>query len=328
MPVKIPDGLPAAQVLATENIFVMGHQRATTQDIRPLRILIFNLMPTKLATETQLLRLLSNTPLQVEVTFLHTASYESKNTDHAHLATFYRTFDQVEEALFDGMIITGAPVEQMAFEEVTYWKELCDVMDWAETHVFSTLYICWAAQAALYHFYGIGKHPLPHKLFGVYLHKTLNPTHKLVRGFDDTFYAPHSRHTTVNLNDVIAHPELDALCVSEEAGLYLAARRDGSRVFVTGHSEYDAETLGLEFQRDLNAGLPIHPPCNYFPQDDAAKPPRVTWRSHGNLLYGNWLNYFVYQETPYDIQSVYAQKQLVYQSAVIPALFPKGEHLC
>ncbi len=309
MPVKIPDGLPAGDILAGENIFVMNDERATTQDIRPLRIIIMNLMPTKLATETQLLRVLGNTPLQVEVTLLHTKSYKSRNTDKAHLTAFYRTFDEIEDQLFDGLIITGAPVEQMAFEEVTYWEELCRVMDWAETHVFSTLFICWAAQAALYHFYGIEKRPLPQKLFGVYPHHIITPTHKLVRGFDDTFYAPHSRHTTVSVNDVAAHPELQVLCVSEQAGLYLAASRDGSRIFVTGHSEYDAETLGLEFKRDISAGFPTRPPFHYYPEDDASKPRMVTWRSHGNLLYGNWLNYFVYQETPYDIHAVYQEKQ-------------------
>jgi len=314
MPVKIPDGLPAANILAKENIFVMSNQRASTQDIRPLRILVFNLMPTKIATETQLLRMLSNTPFQVEVTLLQAASHETRNADKAHMSAFYRTFDEIKDELFDGLIITGAPVEKMEFEQVDYWDELCTVMDWADKHVFSTLYICWAAQAALYHYYGINKYSLRAKLFGVYPHKILQPNHKLVRGFDDVFYAPHSRHTSIALEEVLANPCLEVLAVSDAAGLYLAASRDGSRVFVTGHSEYDPETLALEYWRDINAGAEIAPPHNYYPGNDPSRPPIVTWRSHGNLLYGNWLNYFVYQETPYDVQSVYEEKQKAQQA--------------
>lgn len=308
MPVKIPDGLPAAQILARENIFVMSDWRAAHQDIRPLRIAALNLMPTKLATETQLLRVLSNSSLQVDVTLLHTATYESKNTDKTHLETFYRTFDDIQSEQFDGLIITGAPVEQLEFEKVFYWEELRRVMDWADKNVFSTMYICWAAQAALYHHYGIGKHPLREKLFGVYSHKRLKYDHKLIRGFDDIFWVPHSRHTTLDVAEIEAHPELEVLATSDEAGLYLAASKDGSRIFVTGHSEYSSETLELEYKRDIDAGLDIAPPVNYYPGGDTKKPPVVSWRAHGNLLFGNWLNYFVYQETPYDIKNVYAEK--------------------
>ena len=309
MPVKIPDGLPAAQILAKENIFVMTDRRAATQDIRPLKIAALNLMPTKLATETQLLRVLSNSSLQVEITLLRTATYESKNTDKSHLELFYRTFDDVKDEQFDGLIITGAPVEQIEFEDVAYWDELRRVMDWAEENVFSTMYICWAAQAALYHHYGINKYPIDKKLFGIYPHKRLRYDHKLLRGFDDVFYAPHSRHTELRLADIESHPDLEVLATSDEAGLYLAASRDGSRVFVTGHSEYASETLELEYKRDLDAGLPIEPPVNYYPDGDTTKPPSVTWRAHGNLLFGNWLNYFIYQETPYDLKNVSAEKE-------------------
>ncbi len=304
MPVKIPDGLPAIEALAAENIFVMTTQRATTQDIRPLRIAILNLMPTKQATETQLFRLLGNTPLQVEITLLHTGSYTSKNTSRDYLDAFYRTFDEVREAPFDGLIVTGAPVEQYAFEDVYYWDELVALMDWADGHVFSTMYICWAAQAALYHHYGIEKRPLDKKLFGVFPHKILRRGHKLLRGFDDVFYAPHSRHTTIAVEDAARVPDLDLLCTSEEAGLYLAASRDGRRIYVTGHSEYDADTLGSEYKRDLAAGLPIQVPRNYYPGDDPSQPPMLMWRAHGSLLFANWLNYFVYQETPYDLGSI------------------------
>ena len=304
MPVKIPNGLPAIDILAKENIFVMTEERATKQDIRPLRIAALNLMPTKTTTETQLLRVLGNTALQVEITLLRTASYQPRNTDHNHLDTFYRTFDDVKGEQFDGLIITGAPVEQMDFEEVAYWQELTQVLDWATENVFSTLFVCWGAQAALYHYYGIGKQPLPKKLFGVYPHTVENRTHRLLRGFDDVFYAPHSRHTTVRIADVQANPSLEVLATSEQAGLYIAASRDGRRVFVTGHGEYDPETLELEYKRDLNAGLPIEPPFNYYPENDCTQPPRVTWRAHGNMLYGNWLNYFVYQETPYVVEKI------------------------
>lgn len=304
MPVKIPGGLPAAAVLAAENIFVMTSERAAAQDIRPLHIAILNLMPTKEATETQLLRLLGNTSLQVEITLLRTASYESRNAGKDHLDAFYRTFDEAKGERFDGLIITGAPVEKMDFQEVAYWEELTRVMAWADSNVFSTFYICWAAQAALHHFYGIDKHPLPEKLFGVFRHRVLNKKSKLVRGFDDTFFAPHSRHTTVEIEDILRVPELELLAASDEAGAYLVASRDGRQVFATGHSEYDADTLAHEYFRDVNKGVTIGVPANYFPNGDPALPPIVTWRAHGNILFGNWLNYCVYQETPYDLLSI------------------------
>ena len=308
MPVKIPDGLPAIEALAAENIFVMTQQRAITQDIRPLRIAILNLMPTKQATETQLLRLLGNTPLQVEITLLHTDSYISKNTERAYLDTFYRTFDEVKNEPFDGLVITGAPVEQLNFEDVRYWDELVKIMDWANENVFSTMFICWAAQAALHHYYGVEKQPLPAKLFGIFPHTVQSRGHKLLRGFDDVFYAPHSRHTTIRVADVANVPDLDILAVSDRAGLYLAASKDGSRVFVTGHSEYDVDTLEKEYLRDVQAGLPIEPPENYYEGNDVHAAPRLLWRAHGALLFANWLNYFVYQETPYDIGSIPKEK--------------------
>ncbi len=304
MPLKIPDGLPAAEALALENIFVMAQERAKTQDIRPLRIAIMNLMPTKQATETQLLRLLANTPLQVEITLLRTDSYQSQNTSQDYLRAFYRTFDEVKDEPFDGLVVTGAPVELIDFRDVQYWDELVRVMDWADRNVFSTLYICWAAQAALYHFYGVDKHTLNKKLFGVFEHNVLNRSHKLVRGFDEVFFAPHSRHTTIYVSDAARIADLDILCTSREAGVYLAASRDGKRVFVTGHSEYDAETLALEYRRDLAAGKVILPPKNYYPNDDDTQEPVVRWRAHGALLFANWLNYFVYQETPYDVSAI------------------------
>ncbi len=304
MPIKIPDGLPANAALREENVFVMTHQRAVTQDIRPLRIAILNLMPTKQATEVQLLRLLANTPLQVEVTLLHTGSYTSQNTTQDYLNSFYRTFDEVKDEHFDGLVVTGAPVENIEFQEVQYWDELVRVMDWADRNVFSTLYICWAAQAALYHFYGVEKHRLNKKLFGVYSHTVLDRSHPLVRGFDERFWAPHSRHTTIYVSDAARIADLDILATSEEAGLYLAASHDGRHVFVTGHSEYDAETLGLEYRRDLAAGKPIQMPKNYYPNDDDTQTPLISWRAHGALLYTNWLNYFVYQETPYDVSAI------------------------
>lgn len=308
MPVKIPDGLPAIEALAAENIFVMTNQRAITQDIRPLRIAILNLMPTKQATETQLLRLLGNTPLQVEITLLHTDSYISKNTERAYLETFYRTFDEVKNEPFDGLVITGAPVEQLNFEDVRYWDELAKIMDWANENVFSTMFICWAAQAALHHYYGVEKQPLSAKLFGIFPHAVQSRGHKLLRGFDDVFCAPHSRHTTIRVADVQNVPDLDILAVSDRAGLYLAASKDGSRVFVTGHSEYDVDTLEKEYLRDVQAGLPIEPPENYYEGNDVHAAPRLSWRAHGALLFANWLNYFVYQETPYDIGSIPKEK--------------------
>ncbi len=309
MPVKIPDGLPAIEALAKENIFVMTQHRAVTQDIRPLRIAILNLMPTKQTTETQLLRMLGNTPLQVEVTLLHTESYTSRNTESGYLSAFYRTFAEVRGEHFDGLVITGAPVEQLRFEDVDYWDELVEFMEWADRNAFSTLYICWAAQAALYHFYGIDKHLLDQKLFGIFEHRILQRDHRLLRGFDDRFYAPHSRHTTILVSDAEKVPDLDILAVSEEAGLYLAASKDGSRIFVTGHSEYDADTLDGEYRRDQKAGKPIALPVNYYPSDDASKRPPLAWRAHGSLLFANWLNYFVYQETPYDVSAIPVSKK-------------------
>jgi len=304
MPIKIPNGLPAVEALAKENIFVMTQQRAATQRIRPLKIAIFNLMPTKQVTETQLIRLLANTPLQVEITLLRTGSYDPKNTERAYLNSFYRTLDEVRHEHFDGLVVTGAPVEKLNFEDVIYWGELVDVMEWADENVFSTLFICWAAQAALYHYYGIQKYPLPEKMFGVFEHTVRRRGNKLLRGFDDVFYAPHSRHTTIDLAAAEQVEDIEILATSEEAGLYLAASRDGSRIFVTGHSEYDADTLEREYLRDLNAGLPIHVPCNYYPNDDPSEQPVMRWRAHGAHLFANWLNYFVYQETPYDTNAI------------------------
>ncbi len=300
MPVKIPDTLPARTILENENIFVMPESRARHQDIRPLRLAILNLMPTKIQTETQLLRLLSNTPLQVEVTLLHMRSHNSKNTSKEHLLKHYRTLSQVQRSKFDGLIITGAPVEHLEFEEVDYWPELQEVMDWAESNVFSTFFICWASQAALYHRYGIPKYPLPRKMFGVFEHRVLDPRHPLVRGFDDRFFAPHSRHTEIRRQDVERVPDLQILAESEEAGLYLIVSKDGRRIYVPGHSEYDPLTLKYEYERDLSKGLPIHIPVNYFPNDDPTQPPIVRWRAHAHLLFSNWLNYHVYQLTPYD----------------------------
>jgi len=300
MPVKIPSTLPARAILENENIFVMGEERARHQDIRPLRVAILNLMPTKIATETQLLRLLGNSALQVEITLLHTATYESKNTDAEHLLNHYATFDEVKDQKFDGFIITGAPVEQMPFEEVDYWEELKRIMDWSETNVESNFYICWGAQAALYHRYGIPKYDLPRKMFGVFEHRVLSSTEKLLRGFDDIFLAPHSRHTEIRREDVDKVNEIQVLAESDEAGLYLLGSKDGRHIFVTGHSEYDPLTLKAEYDRDVNKGLPIHVPKNYYPKDDPTKEPHVRWRGHANLLYVNWLNYYVYQVTPYD----------------------------
>ena len=300
MPVKIPRTLPARAVLENENVFVMGEERAEHQDIRPLRVAILNLMPTKIATETQLLRLLGNSALQVDVTLLHTATYESKNTDAEHLLNHYDTFEAVRSEKFDGLIITGAPVEQMEFKEVDYWPELVRIMDWAETNVESTFYICWGAQAGLYHRYGVPKYPLPAKMFGVFEHQTLIPTEKLMRGFDDTFLAPHSRHTEIRRADLEKVPELQILAESEQAGIYIVGSKDGRHLFITGHSEYDPLTLKAEYDRDINKGLPINVPYNYYPNNDPTQMPRVRWRGHASLLFANWLNYYVYQVTPYD----------------------------
>ena len=304
MPVRIPTTLPARVILERENIFVMGHERAQQQDIRPLRVAILNLMPTKIETETQLLRLLGNSALQVEITLLQTATYQPKNTSSDHLIAHYKTWEQVRKEKFDGLVITGAPVEHLPFEEVDYWDELCTIMDWAQTNVFSTLHICWGAQAGLYHRYGIPKYPLPHKMFGVFEHKVLVRNEKLLRGFDDTFLAPHSRHTEVRAADLERIDDLKLLALSDVAGVYLAASRDGRHIFVTGHSEYDPLTLKGEYDRDVKQGLPIQIPRNYFPDDDPSRPPLVRWRGHANLLFANWLNYHVYQVTPYDLKHI------------------------
>lgn len=304
MPIKIPNELPAYKTLTDENIFIMDEHRAVTQDIRPLRIAIVNLMPTKIDTETQLMRLLGNTALQVEIELLHTKSYESKNISREHLASFYKTFDDVRDESFDGMIVTGAPVEQLPFEQVEYWDELCEIMEWSKRHVHSTFHICWGAQAGLYYHFGIPKYPLEKKLFGVFPHKVVRKSSILFRGFDDVFMVPHSRHTTILYKDVEACSSLKILAASDEAGLYALSTENGRQIFITGHSEYDAETLNREYQRDKNAGLPIEMPQNYFPDDDDTKAPIVKWRSHANLLFSNWLNYFVYQTTPYNLKEL------------------------
>lgn len=300
MPIKIPNDLPATATLQSENIFVMAETRAVTQDIRPLEILILNLMPTKIDTETQFARLLGNTPLQVHLEFLHTRSHIAKHVPAEHLFAFYKTFDEIKDRRYDGMVITGAPVELMPFEEVEYWDELCQIMDWSKTNVHSTLHICWGAQAALYHHYGIPKYPLPEKLFGIFPHRVEYKHPILLRGFDDIFMAPHSRHTTIRREDVERVPELKIAASSEEAGIYAIFTAGGRQVFVTGHSEYDPDTLKREYERDKKLGLPIAVPKNYFPNDDDTQPPLVSWRGHANLLFSNWLNYFVYQTTPYD----------------------------
>lgn len=304
MPIQIPNDLPAAEVLQQENIFVMKQTRAETQEIRPLEIVLLNLMPTKIVTETQLSRVLGNTPLQVHLELMMVSTHKSKNTPQEHLLSFYKTFDELKDRKFDGMVITGAPVEHLAFEDVTYWQELCQIMEWSKTHVHSTFHICWAAQAGLYYHYGIQKKPLPEKLFGVYPHRADYKRSILLRGFDDEFWVPHSRHTTVLREDVEKIPGMKIVASSEEAGVYIMMNKEGRQIFVTGHSEYDVDTLEREYHRDKNAGLPIHVPVNYYPNDDDSQFPIVRWRGHGNLLYSNWLNYFVYQTTPYDIMTV------------------------
>lgn len=304
MPVCIPDGLPAAKILASEGIFVMSHERSVQQDIRPLNIAILNLMPTKEATETQLMRLIGNTPLQVNVTLLRTATYTSQNTAQEHLQTFYRTFEEVQDERFDGLIITGAPVEHMDFRDVKYWRELEHVMAWAKVNVFSTLFICWAAQAALFYHYGINKQPLPEKMFGVFPHRVLDKSCPLTRGFDDRFYIPVSRHTAIDEDAVYACGELKVVAASRESGIGLMVSRDNRFVFATGHSEYDATTLANEYFRDVNKGLEISVPKYYFPDNDPTLAPIVRWRSTANLLFHNWLNYYVYQETPYDLSQL------------------------
>ena len=304
MPIRIPNDLPAAEVLKQENIFVMTHNRAVTQDIRPLEIVVLNLMPTKVVTETQLTRLLGNTPLQVHLELMHMTTHKSKNVSQEHLLSFYKTFDEIKDRKFDGMVITGAPVELMEFEDVDYWQELCQIMEWSKTHVHSTFHICWGAQAGLYYHYGIGKQTLPQKLFGVFPHKADYKRAILLRGFDDIFYVPHSRHTTVRREDIEAVPELKILASSEEAGVYALMNKEGHQIFITGHSEYDPLTLQAEYLRDKNLGKPIAVPENYYPNDDDTQEPIVRWRGHANLLFSNWLNYFVYQTTPYDIMNI------------------------
>ena len=303
MPIKIPNALPATETLLSENIFVMTETRALSQDIRPLKILILNLMPTKIETETQLARLLGNTPLQVELEFIHTSTHKSKNVSEEHLLSFYKTFDDVKDRQFDGMIITGAPVEKMEFEDVNYWDELCQIMEWTKTNVTSTFHICWGAQAGLYYHFGVKKYPLDKKMFGVFPHKVERRSSMLFRGADDVFMVPHSRHTEIKREDVEKIPELRILSTSDEAGIYAIATDSGKQIFITGHSEYDAETLKKEYFRDKNQGLPIDVPKNYFPNDDDTKDPMVSWRSHANLIYSNWLNYYVYQVTPYEIKN-------------------------
>lgn len=301
MPIKIPDHLPAKEILTEENIFVMLESRAYAQDIRPLRIVILNLMPTKETTETQLLRLIGNTPLQVEVTLLHPATHVSKNTSVEHLSSFYKTFEEIEQEQFDGMIVTGAPVEQLEFEQVTYWDELCRIMEWSKDNVTSTFHICWAAQAGLYYHYGVPKMPLESKCFGVFTHHLTERNVKLTFGFDERFLVPQSRHTEVRKEDILKNEELLILSESEEAGVYLIASKDGKQIFVTGHSEYDPFTLKWEYDRDVAKGMEIALPVNYYPNDDPSQEPYSTWRAHANLLYSNWLNYYVYQETPYSL---------------------------
>ncbi len=303
MPVKIADGLPAQSILEDEHIFIMTEHRALHQDIRPLKIGILNLMPTKIATETQILRCLSNTPLQIEITLVQTASYTGQNTAREHLTAFYKTFDEIKHNNFDGFIITGAPVEQLPFEEVKYWDELCEIMEWTKTHVHSTFHICWGAQAGLYYHYGVPKYPLDEKMFGVFEHKLLTPKSRLFRGFDSTFPTPHSRHTEVRAEDIEKIPQLKIMSVSDIAGVYAVCSEDSKQFFITGHSEYDADTLASEYFRDVDKGLEPKVPYGYFPDDDPSKAPVMRWRSYATLLYTNWLNYFVYQTTPFDIST-------------------------
>jgi len=304
MPIRVPDTLPATQQLRNENIFVMSETKAMHQDIRPLKLVIVNLMPTKITTETQLLRLLSNSPLQVEIDFLQMNSHDSKNTAAEHLRAFYKTFDEIRRSKYDGMIITGAPVEKLKFEDVDYWEELVEIMEWSKKNVTSTLHLCWAALAGLYYHYGVPKHRLPEKCSGVYRHKVGRITSKLVRGFDNEFFAPHSRNSEVRREDVEKVPELEILAESDEAGIYLITTKAGRQIFVTGHSEYDAHTLRDEYFRDVEKGINPKIPCNYFPNDDPTQEPQIYWRSHAYLLFSNWLNYFVYQITPYDIETI------------------------
>ena len=305
MPIKIPNQLPATNVLTQENIFVMTETRAITQDIRPLQILLLNLMPTKVDTETQLARVLGNTPLQIELELIAPSGHVSKNTSQAHMLAFYKSFAEVRHRTFDGLVITGAPVEPLDFEAVDYWPELCEIMEWSKTHVHSTLHICWGAQAGLYYHYGIEKRSLPEKLFGVFDHRVLKPSSPLFRGFDDVFQAPHSRYTEVYESDIRATPGLELLSISGDAGVFAVKSEDSRQFFITGHPEYDPDTLSREYFRDKEKGLPIHVPYHYFPNNDPSRPPIVRWRSAGQLLYTNWLNYYVYQTTPYDISEVH-----------------------
>lgn len=304
MPIKIPDNLPAIKILNEENIFVMTEERAVHQDIRPLRIVLLNLMPNKIATETQFLRLLGNTPLQVDITLLHMATHKSKNTPQEYLIKFYNTFPEICDQFFDGMIITGAPVEKLAFEEVNYWEELKDIMEWSKRHVYSTMHICWGAQAGLYYHYKVPKYQLKEKVFGVYKHTLTKKNVNLFRGFDDVFYVPHSRYTEIKREDVEKVSELQILSESEDSGIYVIEAKDCRQIFVTGHSEYDALSLKGEYDRDINRGMMISTPKNYFPEDDLEKVPVVRWRAHSHLLFSNWLNYYVYQETPFNLESL------------------------
>lgn len=310
MPIRIPDALPATEVLESENIFVMTEYRALHQDIRPLKVLLLNLMPTKIVTETQIMRKLSNTPLQIEVNLLQTTTHDAKNASEQHLDAFYTTFDAIKEQRFDGLIITGAPVELLDFEDVDYWDELCRIMNWSTTNVHSTLHICWGAQAGIYFHYGIPKYELAQKLSGVFDHEVMKPSSPLVRGFNDEFKAPHSRYTEVHACDIEAHPSLELIATSKEAGVYLAKSIDSRHFFVFGHPEYDAETLRLEYERDLKRGVSAEPPAHYFPNEDPAQTPHDTWRAHAQLLYSNWLNYYVYQTTPYDLEEIGAEKHV------------------
>lgn len=304
MPLNLPDKLPAIELLKEENIFVIDNSRASQQDIRPLRIVILNLMPLKITTETDLIRLLSNTPLQLEISFMKIKSHTSKNTPVEHMQAFYEDFDKIREQKFDGMIITGAPVEQMDFEEVNYWGEITEIFNWSRTHVTSTFYICWAAQAGLYHHYGVPKYPLDKKLFGIFEHTVNNSLHPIFRGFDDVFYVPHSRHTEIRREDILKVPELELLSESVDSGVYIVMAKNGREFFITGHSEYSPFTLDTEYKRDLSKGLPIEMPENYYRNNNPDETPLVRWRGHANLLFSNWLNYYVYQETPYNIEDI------------------------